>query len=157
MSGCLDQMMRCEVNFDLEGKRNAVASITSSVMFFAGWWLLIDTAAIYADNWTNVYIIITVASTIAMFMVNAVSNSQVRGQAMEEGLLGTKGARLWMMAAFCLSFSCLVAAIWVMFADYVLVKGDHSVWPGVALFLHNFLIFIASLVYKFGRTEELWG
>jgi hypothetical protein len=28
--------------------------------------------------------------------------------------------------------------------------------PGVALFLHTFLIFISSLIYKFGRTEELW-
>ncbi|KAK0425532.1 hypothetical protein QR680_009248 [Steinernema hermaphroditum] len=158
MSGCLDHI-RCGVEFDWEGKRNAVASIVASVLFFSGWWLLIDTAAVYTPSgaWNNVYIIITIAGTIAMFMVNAVSNSQVRGQAMEEGLLGTKGARLWMMSAFVLSFSCLVAAIWVMFADFVLITGVHAVWPGVALFLHNFLIFLASLTYKFGRTEELWG
>ena len=30
-------------------------------------------------------------------------------------------------------------------------------YPGVAIFLQNFLIFVASLVYKFGRSEELWG
>lgn len=61
------------------------------------------------------------------------------------------------MCGFVLSFASLVAAIWIMFADYVLVVGDHPTWPGVALFFHNFLIFVASLVYKFGRTEELWG
>ena len=39
----------------------------------------------------QVYIILTVASTVAMFMVNAISNSQVRGEALQESVLGTKG------------------------------------------------------------------
>ncbi|VDM44741.1 unnamed protein product [Toxocara canis] len=158
MSGCLDQL-NCNCGFDWEGKRNAVASCAASFMFFTGWWLMIDTAAIYTPigQWNNVYIIVTISGTIAMFMVNAVSNSQVRGESMNEGVLGTKGSRLWLMCGFVLSFASLVAAIWIMFADYVLVLGDHPTWPGVALFLHNFLIFLASLVYKFGRTEELWG
>lgn len=67
------------------------------------------------------------------------------------------GSRLWLMAAFVLSFASLVAATWVLFSDYVLLTGDHPVWPGVALFLTNFIIFASSCVYKFGRTEEMWG
>lgn len=67
------------------------------------------------------------------------------------------GSRLWLMCGFVLSFASLVAAMWIMLEDYVLVPGDHANWPGVVLFLHIFLIFVASLVYKFGRTEELWG
>uniref|UniRef100_A0A8R1DJV3 Transmembrane protein 50A n=1 Tax=Caenorhabditis japonica TaxID=281687 RepID=A0A8R1DJV3_CAEJA len=90
MSGCLDQI-RCNCTFDLEGRRNAVASVTSSALFFIAWWLMIDTAAVYdKKDWTNVYFIITISSTIAMFMVNAISNSQVRGESLHEGLLGTK-------------------------------------------------------------------
>ena len=102
-------------------------------------------------------------------MVNAVSNSQVRGESLNEGLLGTKGnciltaygsnlgARLWLMPAFVVSFTSLVAATWILFSDYVLRTGDHPVWPGVALFLTNFIIFASSCIYKFGRTEEMWG
>lgn len=30
-------------------------------------------------------------------------------------------------------------------------------YPGVAIFMQNALIFAASLVYKFGRAEDLWG
>lgn len=30
-------------------------------------------------------------------------------------------------------------------------------YPGVAIFMQNALIFASSLVYKFGRSEELWG
>ncbi|KAM3722303.1 Transmembrane protein 50B [Dirofilaria immitis] len=115
MSGCLDQFnYNCDVDWD--SKRNAVASCISSAMFFIGWWLLIDTAAIYSPvgQWNNVYIIVTVCGTIAMFMVNAVSNSQVRGESMNENILGTKGSRLWLMLGFVLSFASLVAALWII-------------------------------------------
>lgn len=30
-------------------------------------------------------------------------------------------------------------------------------WPGVALFLQNALIFLGSLIFKFGRSEDLWA
>uniref|UniRef100_A0A914UTB2 Transmembrane protein 50A n=2 Tax=Plectus sambesii TaxID=2011161 RepID=A0A914UTB2_9BILA len=155
MSGCLDNL-HCNCGVDWEGKRNAVASVAAGLLFFVGWWLMIDTAAM-GHNWNNVYVIVGLVSTVAMFMVNAVSNSQVRGEAMNEGMLGIKGARLWLMIGFVLTFGSLVAAIWIMFADYVLNSSDQDSWPGVALFLQNFLIFLGSLVYKFGRTEELWG
>lgn len=60
------------------------------------------------------------------------------------------------MLGFIASFSSLVAGIWVMFGKFVFIESKHPIWPGVALFLHVFLIFIGSMVYKFGRTEELW-
>ena len=60
------------------------------------------------------------------------------------------------MLGFIGSFACIVAGIWIMFANYVFHDGEHPTWPGIALFIHSFLIFISSLVYKFGRTEELW-
>lgn len=92
----------------------------------------------------------------AVCRVNAVSNRTVQGVGYDEGILGPRGARLWMMIAFALSFASLIAGLWLMFSDYVLRQGEHRNWPGVALFLNNFLIFGASLVYKFGRVEELW-
>ena len=143
---------------DWDSKRNTYSSVAAGILFFVGWWLYVDTATIYTpqSHWNNWYILVTIASSVAMFMVNSVSNSVVQGTAMDEGVLGVKGARMWLMSAFVLSFASIVAALWIMFADFVLVKGEHPTWPGVALFLHNFFIFIASLIYKFGRTEELW-
>uniref|UniRef100_A0A915PWY2 Uncharacterized protein n=1 Tax=Setaria digitata TaxID=48799 RepID=A0A915PWY2_9BILA len=144
MSGCFDQFnYSCDIDWD--SKRNAVASCISSAMevVFCG---------VY-NRARNLAVVLFKMHA----RVNAVSNSQVRGESMNENILGTKGSRLWLMLGFVLSFASLVAALWIMFADYVLVTGDHPIWPGVALFLHNFLIFISSLVYKFGRTEELWG
>lgn len=61
------------------------------------------------------------------------------------------------MMAFVLSFASLVAATWIMFSDYVLREGGHPTSPGIGLFITNFIIFTSSCVYKFGRTEEMWG
>ncbi|CEF66877.1 Tmem50a protein [Strongyloides ratti] len=154
MAGCLDNF-HFDLNLDFGEKRNTVASITSGLLFFTGWWIYIDTAAFYSKEgaWSHSYIIISIVASVAMFMINAISNRYVSGEAYEEGILGTKGARFWIFVAFVLSFSSIIASILIMFSDYVLVQGDHSVYPGVALFLNVFLIFLASFVYKFGRTE----
>jgi hypothetical protein len=37
------------------------------------------------------------------------------------------------------------------------VSGKQSTWPGVGLFLQNAFIFIGSLVFKFGRSEDHWN
>ncbi|VDP24355.1 unnamed protein product [Soboliphyme baturini] len=66
------------------------------------------------------------------------------------------GARLWLLFGFVIGFGSLITSIWILFADFV-DKGVSNQWRGVSLFLQNFLIFVASLVYKFGRTEEVWG
>ncbi|KAI1713933.1 transmembrane protein 50A [Ditylenchus destructor] len=156
MTTCMESLP-CSPQFDWDNKRNTYSSVAAGALFFLGWWLMIDTAVTTeAEHWTNVYFLLTVASTFSLFMVNAVSNGIVQGTAMDEGVLGVKGARLWLMFGFIASFACIVAGIWIMFARYVLVTADHPTWPGVALFLHTFLIFLSSLVYKFGRTEELW-
>lgn len=60
------------------------------------------------------------------------------------------------MFGFIASFASVIAGVWIMFSDFVFFKGNGPVWPGVAIFFHAFFIFGSSLVYKFGRTEELW-
>ncbi|KAG7259478.1 hypothetical protein CRUP_008939 [Coryphaenoides rupestris] len=32
-----------------------------------------------------------------------------------------------------------------------------EVAPGLAVFFQNAFIFFSTLIYKFGRTEDLWG
>jgi len=163
MSGCLDNV-HCECGIEWRDKRNAIAAILSGILFFSGWWIIIDVAATYPDDassssptgFLHAYYTCGVLSTVSMFMINAVSNTQVRGEAMTEGVLGTRGARLWLLLGFVVGFGSLIASVWILFGDFV-VSGASSQWRGAALFLQNFLIFISSLVYKFGRTEDLWG
>ena len=95
------------------------------------------------------------------------SNAQVQGEGMsEDGFLGTKGARqialsmkirsivtlegarLWLLTGFILGFGALIAAIWILFQEYV-ATSNYGAWPGVALVAQNVLIFLA---YAFKTT-----
>jgi len=155
MSGCLDNA-QCECISELGEKRNAVAAIASGILFFTGWWILIAVFATPGAQINGWYFVVGIVGTLSMFMINAISNTQVRGDSMGDSPMGTKGARLWLLGGFVLGFGALIASIWIMFAAYV-VPDATNIWPGVFLFLQNFLIFVGSLVYKFGRTEDLWG
>jgi len=215
-------------------KRNKYASILSGILFFSGWWFAIDAAAVHPEKTElkDVFQICGVFGTISFFMVNAISNGQLRGESYTEGCLGVRSARVWFFFGFLLGFGSLIGASWILFGEYVtndcyamdtqytgnslktiatngtmvsqgcqqkcrdntdcvsftwnktecelwkstdgtVSKDDYIsgpkncpdnrtfvptiTYPGVAIFLQNFLIFVASLVYKFGRSEELWG
>ncbi|XP_076325670.1 transmembrane protein 50A-like [Tachypleus tridentatus] len=159
MAGCLDNI---HINrpewLELGEKRNAVASIGAGTMFFTGWWIILDVAAGYPrmEDFHHAYHVCGVLGTISLFMINAVSNGQVRGDSYTTGCMGQTGARAWLFLGFVLGFGSLIAASWILFGAYVIPMKEPQ-WPGVAVFLQNAFIFIGSLIFKFGRTEDLWG
>ncbi|XP_067675653.1 transmembrane protein 50A-like isoform X1 [Haliotis asinina] len=159
MSGFLDncQVPRCDC-IELGERRNMVASIISGIMFFSGWWIVIDAAAVYPDmkDFNHAYHTPVVIGTVAFFRINSVSNGQIRGESYTNGCMGQTGARIWLFFGFLLGFGALIAASWILFGFYV-VQFATPDWPGIAVFLQNALIFFSSIVFKFGRTEDLWG
>ncbi|XP_022076913.1 transmembrane protein 50B [Acanthochromis polyacanthus] len=157
MAGFLDNFRwpECEC-IDWGERRNTVASVVAGVLFFTGWWIMIDAAVTYPSQQMNhAFHTCGVFSTIAFFMINAVSNGQVRGDTYGEGCLGRTGARLWLFIGFMMMFGSLIASIWILFGGYVVPKVE--VAPGLAVFFQNAFIFFSTLIYKFGRTEDLWG
>ena len=61
-------------------------------------------------------------------------------------------------------FSALLGSAWILFGEYVFptdeaksVFNPKSSYPGVAFFLQNLFIFSSSVIFKFGRNEDLWG
>ncbi|XP_018102267.1 transmembrane protein 50A isoform X1 [Xenopus laevis] len=125
--------------------------------FFTGWWIVIDAAVNYPDTerLNHSYHACGVIATVAFLMINAVSNGQVRGESYSEGCLGQTGARIWLFIGFMLSFGSLIASMWILFGGYV-ANGSAVVYPGIAIFFQNAFIFFGGLVFKFGRTEDLW-
>ncbi|KAJ1176473.1 hypothetical protein NDU88_001753 [Pleurodeles waltl] len=158
MSGFFDRMS-CSECIDWGEKRNTVASVAAGVLFFTGWWIIIDAAVKYPDmeRFNHSYHACGVIATVAFLMINAVSNGQVRGESYSEGCLGQTGARIWLFVGFMLAFGSLIASMWILFGGYV-VQDDKSkeVYPGIAVFFQNAFIFFGGLVFKFGRTEDLW-
>ncbi|XP_043916026.1 transmembrane protein 50A isoform X2 [Protopterus annectens] len=159
MSGFLDSIRcpECEC-FDWGEKRNTIASVAAGVLFFTGWWIIIDAAVKYPgqDQFNHSYHACGVVATVAFLMINAVSNGQVRGESYSEGCLGQTGARIWLFIGFMLAFGSLIASMWILFGGYVVTKEQVVVYPGIAVFFQNAFIFFGGLVFKFGRTEDLW-
>lgn len=160
MAGCFEnvQLPPC-VWFEGDDKRNAVASIIAGLLFFAGWWFIIDVAAAYPDNaqFNKAYHVCGVFGTISLFMINSVSNALVRGDGYSGGCFGPRGARAWLFLGFVMGFGAVIASCWILFAEYVTNKSQERSYPGVGLFLQNAFIFIGSLVFKFGRVEDQWN
>ncbi|XP_073230601.1 transmembrane protein 50A-like [Porites lutea] len=152
MSGCFDQM-HCPDFEAVTERRNLLSSITAGSLFFIGWWIIIDAAA--TDPFEPAYHTPGAIASFALFMVNAVSNAQVRGESYTTGCIGQRGARVWLLMGFVLLFGSLIAASWILFGEFV-VPAKPDPWPGVAIFLQNALIFFSAIVFKFGRTEESW-
>lgn len=61
--------------------------------------------------------------------------------------------RVWLFIGFVLGFSSIIAATWIMIADFTIIDEKASKWPGIALLLQNVFIFFSSLLYKFGRQS----
>lgn len=163
MSGCLDKCM-CpdwEIWNHIRERRNMISSIVAGGMFAIGWWIIIDAAIAYPSqkDFHHACHVCGVMSTVALFMMNSVSNAAVRGDNYTEGCLGQTGARIWLFVGFLLGFSVLIASAWILFGLYVVPSSQHheNSWPGIAIFLQNAFIFLGALVFKFGRTEEQWG
>ncbi|XP_064107750.1 transmembrane protein 50A [Macrobrachium rosenbergii] len=147
----------CE-NWDPSERRNFIASVVSGCLFFLGWWFVIDAAAQYPSNdvFNHAYHACGVIATLAMLMVNTVSNGQIRGDMYTDGCIGPFGARIWLFLGLMLSFGSIIAACWILFGGYVIPKSQIQ-WPGVAVFLQNMFIFFSSVIYKIGRSEDNWG
>ncbi|XP_055607116.1 transmembrane protein 50A [Uranotaenia lowii] len=141
--------------FDGVPRRNIVATLVASFLFFAGWWIAIDTAAVHPHSWDFSYYICGILATISFFMVNSISNDMLNVNAgYTGGVLGESGIKVFLFIGFVLGFASIIAAIWIMIAEFATNGDKIEKGPGYALLVHNIFIFFASLIYKFGRHGD---
>jgi len=152
------ESLPCEAcHVDLGEKRNKIASIVSGFFFFSGWWFAFDVSATDYQNTLDVFHVCGVLSAVSMFMINSISNEQLRGESYTDGVCGGVGAKIWFFFGFLTGFGSLMGSCYILIGEYIMKDDYSSVYPGVAFFLQNLFIFFSSLVFKFGRTEDLWG
>uniref|UniRef100_A0A2I3T9G9 Uncharacterized protein n=2 Tax=Pan TaxID=9596 RepID=A0A2I3T9G9_PANTR len=72
-----------------------------------------DAAVVYcrSEQLNHAFHTCGVFPTLAFFMINAVSNAQVRGDSYESGF--------WLFVGFMLMFGVLIASMWILFGAYV--------------------------------------
>jgi len=138
--------------------RNKICAVISGGLFSVGWWLAIDASVSDGANTKDLYHLCGVFSALSMFMVNTVTNGHLQGDALyTDGLLGGVAAKIWFFLGLLIGFGSLMGAFVIFFGDYISTDMYTSMIPGVQFVLQNLFIFLASLVYRFGRVEDIWG
>lgn len=141
--------------FENISRKTIVATLVASLLFFTGWWIIIDTASVYPSAFNFSYYICGILATISFVMVNAISNEMLHGSAgFTGGILGESGIKVFLFAGFVLGFTAIIAAIWIMIADFAVNESRTDKYPGYALLMHNIFIFFSMIIYKFGRHSE---
>ncbi|KAH9403910.1 Transmembrane protein 50A [Tyrophagus putrescentiae] len=151
MSGCFEGIItRVQETLEDIEKRNNITSVVSGILFFLGWWIIIDIAARYTSaDFNSAYHVCGVLGTVSFFMINSVSTSRIE---MYQYGVGSYAVHIWLFIGFVLGFGALIASVWILFGAYV-VPG-HNVLPGLGVFAQNLFIFLGSIVFKFGRKED---
>lgn len=91
----------------------------SCTQFFTGWWFLIDAMALYPHSMDAIHVILGILGTISLFMVNSVTQAQLNGDVgYSGGCMEARGARIWIFVGYVLGFAAIIAAIWVMVANF---------------------------------------
>lgn len=138
---------------DISEKRNIIASIIAGLLFFSGWWIIIDVGARYkAEEFHGALYILGMFGTLSFVIVNSISNSQLRDEGYDT--VNPRAAKACLLIGFILGFSALTGSVWILISEYGSGKENMPVYPGVALLIQNILIFLGSLTFKFGRVEE---
>jgi len=110
------------------------------------------------DNTKDLFHLCGVFSFLSMLMVNMVSNGQLRGESYTDGMFGVVAAKIWFFFGFLIGFGAFMGSLVIFFGEYLSADSHFtSVVPGVQFVLQNVSILSSSLVYRFGRSEDLWG
>lgn len=122
------------------------------MQFFSGWWIIIDVGARYtANEFHGAFYTFGIFGTLSFIIVNSISNSQLRDDGYDS--MNPRAAKACLLVGFILGFSALTGSVWILISEYA--SGKYATaYPGIALLMQNILIFLGSLTFKFGRTEE---
>lgn len=118
------------------------------------WWIVIGIAATSEKDQAPdfAYFICGILGTLSLIMVNTVSNEMLNGAGYEGGVCGSSGIKIWLFTGFVLGFASVIASVWLMISEFS--QNSNKTQQGVGIVLQNFFILFASLIYKFGRSDE---
>ncbi|KFB48740.1 hypothetical protein ZHAS_00016745 [Anopheles sinensis] len=131
--------------FENISRKTIVATLVASLL--VGWWIIIDTASVYPSAFNFSYYICGILATISFVMLHGSAG-------FTGGILGESGIKVFLFAGFVLGFTAIIAAIWIMIADFAVNESRTDKYPGYALLMHNVFIFFSMIIYKFGRHSE---
>mmetsp|Transcript_13159 Transcript_13159/g.25116 ORF Transcript_13159/g.25116 Transcript_13159/m.25116 type:complete len:151 (-) Transcript_13159:193-645(-) len=128
----------------------------SGGIFGAGWWVWLDAIAtsstkVPGDRWVP-----GIIATVALLMINSVRRENLRAyDPFDDG--SDCRMRFWLFISYVVSFSSLVAAVWVLIQHYASNPGvttSQDMWPGVAGVIQSTLILGSGLLFWLSRAPR---
>mmetsp|Transcript_17563 Transcript_17563/g.28425 ORF Transcript_17563/g.28425 Transcript_17563/m.28425 type:complete len:168 (-) Transcript_17563:926-1429(-) len=152
-----------------ERYRLRVFTWSAGCVFSLAWWLFIDAVSQTAhintseDDLTvkpQLYLL-GFGSTIAFFIISFMDFGALQADeySYHGGRMVKYQSRALLIFAILLSLTCIIISIYVLSDVYIQKKGikgkiPKDTWPGVAIFLQNTLIFIASFLMRVAKVNE---
>lgn len=149
--------------------RKAVTGYTAGFLFALGWWIFIDGAVYNAvkgsvpggrfnqlafEDWLP-----GILSTLALFIVNMIDRESLGADdSLYDGSNVAMKARGCAFAGITIALGSVGGALAILTLKYIIpgFNGD-ALYLGICITLQNFLIFIGSMVFWFGRNSEERG
>jgi len=138
--------------------RSVVVGYTSGILFTIGWWFFFD-ALIYSKyNNFEVQIgiwdwIPGIISTLALIIINLINQEALRGDGDYDEY--SQNAKLCAFIGVSLALAALGSSLTIFIMEYVIPGVEGVVkYCGGAIVIQNFLIFISSMIFWFGRNSE---
>lgn len=134
---------------------NIFISIMAGLLFFSGWWLVIDANSMNRPIFDadRVYHLPGVFGSLAMIFMNAVPARALYDSYYYNtsgGCCGKFAVKLFLFFVLSGSFGCLIAACYILVNDFILNQEKFQ-WPGYAIFFQNLFILSASLMMRFAK------
>lgn len=139
--------------------RSVIVGYTSGILFTVGWWFFFD-ALIYSKyNKFEVQIglwdwVPGLVSTLSLIIINLINQESLRG----DGDFGddySQNAKLCAFIGVSLALAALGSSLTIFVMEYVIPGLEGAVrYCGSAIVIQNFLIFISSMIFWFGRNSE---
>ncbi|KAF2896137.1 hypothetical protein ILUMI_10050 [Ignelater luminosus] len=133
------------------------SSMIGGILFFTGWWLMIDVHATYATviSTNKVYYLPGMFATAAFIVVNIIPMGVIQESYYysDRKCCGPLMAKASLFIGLLIAFGSLIASSYILVNDFLL-QSDVYLWPGFGIFLQNLLIFSANMLLKFGTKSS---
>mmetsp|Transcript_28844 Transcript_28844/g.52979 ORF Transcript_28844/g.52979 Transcript_28844/m.52979 type:complete len:166 (+) Transcript_28844:36-533(+) len=138
-----------------EDKSKVYGPIISGALFGAGWWFWIDAVACSTVSVPFDRYIPGLIATLALIMINCIRRDDLADYDPFDEASYCR-SRTWLFISYIVSFSSIIAAIWVMILHYVsnpaLSSGDK--WTGAAGVFQVTFILGSGLTFFASRTPS---
>lgn len=135
---------------------NYYCSMIGGVLFFTGWWILIDVSASYPTvvHLNKVYYLPGLFATASLLVVNMFPIDVMHDSYYysERPCCGPLQIKICLFLGLTIAFGSLIGACFILINDFILGPEKHA-WPGVGIFLQNLCIFSSNMVIKFGTRS----